>query len=64
MREAFDWKISRISMLEVEAVPQSCGCVWELVCLTEARIYKTLKNKLRGLSPRANHIHRATAVCG
>jgi hypothetical protein len=24
MRKAFDWKRSRISMLEVEAVPQSC----------------------------------------
>jgi hypothetical protein len=24
MRKAFDWKCSRISMLEVEAVPQSC----------------------------------------
>jgi hypothetical protein len=24
MRKAFDWKISGISMLEVEAVPQSC----------------------------------------
>jgi hypothetical protein len=24
MREAFDWNRSRISMLEVEAVPQSC----------------------------------------
>jgi hypothetical protein len=26
MRKSFDWKRSRISMLEVEAVPQSC--VW------------------------------------
>jgi hypothetical protein len=24
MRKAFDWKRSRISMLEMEAVPQSC----------------------------------------
>jgi hypothetical protein len=24
MRKAFDWKRSRISMFEVEAVPQSC----------------------------------------
>jgi hypothetical protein len=24
MRKAFDWNRSRISMLEVEAVPQSC----------------------------------------
>jgi hypothetical protein len=24
MRKAFDWKRSRISVLEVEAVPQSC----------------------------------------
>jgi hypothetical protein len=24
MRKTFDWKRSRISMLEVEAVPQSC----------------------------------------
>jgi hypothetical protein len=24
MRKAFDWERSRISMLEVEAVPQSC----------------------------------------
>jgi hypothetical protein len=24
MHKAFDWKRSRISMLEVEAVPQSC----------------------------------------
>jgi hypothetical protein len=24
MRKAFNWKRSRISMLEVEAVPQSC----------------------------------------
>jgi hypothetical protein len=24
MRKAFDWKRSRISMLEVEALPQSC----------------------------------------
>jgi hypothetical protein len=24
MRKAFDWKSSRINMLEVEAVPQSC----------------------------------------
>jgi hypothetical protein len=24
MRKAFDWNLSRISMLEVEAVPQSC----------------------------------------
>jgi hypothetical protein len=24
MRKAFDWKRSRISMLEVEAVPQTC----------------------------------------
>jgi hypothetical protein len=27
MRKAFDWKRSRISMLEVEAVPQSCAAV-------------------------------------
>jgi hypothetical protein len=24
MRKAFEWKFSRISMLEVEAIPQSC----------------------------------------
>jgi hypothetical protein len=24
MRKAFDWNLTRISMLEVEAVPQSC----------------------------------------
>jgi hypothetical protein len=24
MRKAFDWNLSKISMLEVEAVPQSC----------------------------------------
>jgi hypothetical protein len=43
MRKAFDWKRSRISMLEVETVPQSCGGVWKLVCFTEANIYIKLQ---------------------
>jgi hypothetical protein len=32
MRKAFDWKHSRISMLEVEAVPQSCIPNWFEYC--------------------------------
>jgi hypothetical protein len=39
MRKAFDWKHSRISMLEVEAMPQSCipSPDWFQYCFTDEK---------------------------